>query len=71
MNLGCNMLRKIYITDQIVNNPRLSIEVREDIGRFMGHSVKTQETYNRVIEGLNKGDLEVIRTMHFGLGDDE
>ena len=67
--LGCNMLRKIYITDQIVNNPKLSIKVREDIGRFMGHSIQLQSTYNRVMEGLSKSDMELIRTMHFGFGE--
>lgn len=67
-DLTCNMLRKIFITDNIINNPRLSTEVKENIAKFMGHSLTTQATYNRVIEPLNREDLHIIRRGQFGLG---
>jgi DNA-binding CsgD family transcriptional regulator len=66
--LTCNLLRKIFVTEQIMNNPALDIAVRENISRYMGHSMHVQSTYNRVVDGMRITDLEIIRTSHFGLG---
>ena len=66
--LTCNMLRKIFITEQIINNPKLSIETKRNMGKYMGHSIKVQETYNRVMDGINPNDIHLIRKAQFGLG---
>ena len=60
------MLRKIFITDNVINNPKLSIEIKENIGKFMGHSLKTQSTYNRVMDGLTNDEIHIIRKGQFG-----
>ena len=65
-DLTCNMLRKIFITDNVINNPKLSIEIKENIGKFMGHSLKTQSTYNRVMDGLTNDEIHIIRKGQFG-----
>lgn len=69
--LTCNMLRKIFITDNITNNPRLSTKTKEDIAKFMGHSKNTQETYNRITEGLGNNQIHTIRKGLFGRGEEE
>jgi hypothetical protein len=69
-NLTCNMLRKIFITDNIVNNPKLSIEIKRNIGKYMGHSIRVQETYNRVMDGLTNDEIHIIRKGQFGKGEE-
>ena len=59
--LNCNMLRKIFITDQIINNPTLSIAIKKRMSVFMGHSIGTQATYNRVLDPLKLEDFNKIR----------
>jgi hypothetical protein len=49
-DLGCSMLRKIFITDRIANNPKLSLKDRERCGKGMGHSRETQARYMRLKE---------------------
>ena len=67
-DLTCNMLRKIFITENVINNPKLSVNIKENIGKFMGHSLNTQATYNRVVSGVSENDLHIIRRGQFGLG---
>ena len=67
-DLTCNMLRKIFITDNVINNSKLSTHIKENIAKFMGHSLSTQATYNRVMEPLDDNDLHLIRSSQFGLG---
>ena len=59
--LTCNLLRKIFITDNVVNNSKLSTTIKNKISIFMGHSLRTQATYNRVMEPLNPADFNNIR----------
>ena len=66
-DMNCNLLRKIFITDNVINNPTLSTEIKEHMGVFMGHSIQTQGSYNRVMD--KSMYFNEIRKYQFGLGE--